>query len=53
MVFREIGQKRLVDSVDRKRVDFIKKYFKVEWCDRAIYPLSMINAQKAMKTSFT
>lgn len=27
----------LVDSVDRERADFIKKYFNVEWPDRAIY----------------
>jgi cytidylate kinase len=27
----------LVDSVDRERSDFIQKYFKVEWPDRAIY----------------
>jgi cytidylate kinase len=32
----------LVDSVDRERADFIKKYFNVEWPDRAIYH-SMIN----------
>ena len=32
----------LVDSVDRERADFIKKYFNVEWPDRAIY-LTMIN----------
>lgn len=32
----------LVDSVDRDRADFIKKYFNVEWPDRAIYH-SMIN----------
>jgi cytidylate kinase len=27
----------LVDSVDRERHDFIQKYFRVEWPDRAIY----------------
>jgi cytidylate kinase len=27
----------LVDSVDRERSDFIQKYFRVEWPDRAIY----------------
>ena len=27
----------LVDSVDRERADFIQKYFRVEWPDRAIY----------------
>jgi hypothetical protein len=32
----------LVDTVDRERADFIQKYFKVEWPDRAIYH-SMIN----------
>lgn len=32
----------LVDSVDQGRADFIKKYFSVEWPDRAIYH-SMIN----------
>jgi len=32
----------LVDSVDRERVDFIQKYFHVEWPDRAIYH-TMIN----------
>jgi cytidylate kinase len=32
----------LVDSVDHERADFIKKYFNVEWPDRAIYHL-MIN----------
>jgi hypothetical protein len=32
----------LVDSVDRERADFIKKYFNVEWPDRATYH-SMIN----------
>jgi cytidylate kinase len=31
-----------VDNVDRERADFIKKYFNVEWPDRAIYH-SMIN----------
>jgi cytidylate kinase len=33
---------QLVDSVDRDRADFIRKYFRVEWPDRAIYH-SMIN----------
>ena len=32
----------LVDTVDRERVDFIQKYFHVEWPDRAIYH-TMIN----------
>jgi cytidylate kinase len=32
----------LVDNVDRERADFIQRYFKVEWPDRAIYH-SMIN----------
>lgn len=33
---------QLVDTVDHERMDFIQKYFKVEWPDRAIYH-SMIN----------
>src|ERR1700758_1615772 len=33
---------QLVDTVDRERVDFIQKYFNVEWPDRAIYH-TMIN----------
>jgi cytidylate kinase len=37
---KEAGQ--LVDTVDRERVDFIQKYFHVEWPDRAIYH-AMIN----------
>ena len=32
----------LVDTVDRERIDFIQKYFHVEWPDRAIYH-TMIN----------
>ena len=32
----------LVDTVDKERLDFIQKYFHVEWPDRAIYH-SMIN----------
>lgn len=32
----------LVDTVDRERVDFIQKYFHVEWPDRAMYH-TMIN----------
>ena len=32
----------LIDTVDRERADFIKKYFNVEWPDRAIYH-AMIN----------
>src|SRR5271154_6168790 len=35
---------QLVDSVDRERADFIKKYFGVEWPDRAVYH-SMINTE--------
>src|ERR1700687_1320227 len=31
-----------VDTVDRARVDFIQKYFRVEWPDRAVYH-TMIN----------
>src|ERR1700733_4512649 len=37
---KEAGQ--LVDTVDRERIDFIQKYFHVEWPDRAIYH-AMIN----------
>ena len=33
---------QLVDTVDRERVDFIQKYFHVEWPDRAVYH-TMIN----------
>jgi cytidylate kinase len=33
---------QLVDTVDRERLDFIQKYFHVEWPDRAIYH-TMIN----------
>src|SRR6202795_3210097 len=29
---------QLVDTVDRERIDFIQKYFNVEWPDRAISP---------------
>jgi cytidylate kinase len=38
----EKDAEELVDSVDQERADFIKKYFNVEWPDRAIYHL-MIN----------
>ena len=34
----------LIDSVDHERADFIKKYFKVEWPDRAIYHTMMNTA---------
>jgi cytidylate kinase len=33
---------QLVDTVDRERVDFIQKYFRVEWPDRSAYH-TMIN----------
>jgi len=33
---------QLVDTVDLERVDFIQKYFHVEWPDRAVYH-TMIN----------
>ena len=33
---------QLVDTVDRERTDFLHKYFRVEWPDRAIYH-TMIN----------
>jgi cytidylate kinase len=41
------GKKRkdaeqLVDTVDRERTDFLKRYFHVEWPDRAVYH-TMIN----------
>ena len=32
----------LIDTVDGERANFIKKYFNVEWLDRAIYHV-MIN----------
>ena len=38
----EAEAQQLVDTVDRERMDFIQKYFKVEWPDRAIYH-GMIN----------
>jgi hypothetical protein len=38
----EHDAEQLVDTVDRERSDYIQKYFKVEWPDRAIYH-SMIN----------
>ena len=34
----------LIDTVDDERADFIKKYFNVEWPDRAIYH-AMINTR--------
>jgi Cytidylate kinase-like family len=33
---------QLVDTVDRERIDFLRKYFHVEWPDRAVYH-TMIN----------
>jgi cytidylate kinase len=33
---------QLVDTVDRERIDFLHKYFHVEWPDRAVYH-TMIN----------
>ncbi len=38
----ETEAEQLVDTVDRERVDFIRKYFRVDWPDRAIYH-TMIN----------
>jgi cytidylate kinase len=38
----EKDAEELIDTVDNERGDFIKKYFKVEWPDRAIYH-AMIN----------
>jgi cytidylate kinase len=34
----------LVDTVDRERADFIRKYFNVEWPDRAVYHTMMNTA---------
>src|SRR5580700_8848980 len=34
--------RQLVDTVDHERIDFIQKYFHVEWPDRAVYH-TMIN----------
>ncbi len=39
---REKEAQELVDTVDRERVDFIQKYFHVEWPNRAVYH-AMIN----------
>jgi cytidylate kinase len=39
---RENEAEQLVDTVDRERVDFIQKYFHVEWPDRVVYH-AMIN----------
>jgi cytidylate kinase len=33
---------QLVDTVDRERTDFLRKYFRVEWPDRAVYH-TMVN----------
>jgi cytidylate kinase len=38
----ETEAEQLVDTVDRERVDFIRKYFRVDWPDRSIYH-TMIN----------
>src|ERR1700720_860373 len=38
----ETEAQQLVDTVDRERADFIQKYFRVEWPDRAVYH-TMIN----------
>lgn len=38
----ESEAEQLVDSVDQERADFIQKYFRVEWPNRAIYQ-AMIN----------
>ncbi len=35
---------QLVDTVDRERADFIQRYFRVEWPDRAIYHTMMNTA---------
>ena len=39
----------LVDTVDRERADFIRKYFNIEWPDRAIYH-AMINTMVGDQT---
>lgn len=39
---------QLVDSVDRERADFIDKYFRVEWPNRAVYH-AMINTASGDK----
>jgi CMP/dCMP kinase len=33
----ETEAEHLVDTIDRKRTDFIQKYFRVEWPDRTVY----------------
>jgi cytidylate kinase len=38
----ENDAEQLVDTVDRERADFIQKYFRVQWPDRAVYH-AMIN----------
>src|SRR6202790_3259256 len=38
----ETEAQQLVDTVDHERADFIQRYFRVEWPDRAVYH-SMIN----------
>ena len=38
----EKDAQQLVDTVDRERVDFIQRYFHVEWPERAVYH-TMIN----------
>ena len=38
----ESEAEQLVDTVDRERADFIRKYFGVEWPDRSVYH-AMIN----------
>jgi len=43
---------QLVDTVDRERVDFIQKYFHVEWPDRAVYH-TMINTATVSYTHLT
>jgi cytidylate kinase len=40
----------LIDTVDDERADFIKKYFNVEWPDRAIYH-AMINTSCGDETT--
>lgn len=37
----EAEARELVDTVDRERVDFIQKYFRVEWPTRSLYHLML------------
>ena len=37
----EAEARELVDTVDRERIDFIQKYFQVEWPSRSVYHLML------------